>query len=205
MADMGAEIYPVACRIDTLVRTTKETDKVEICPIFETDRTHLGLEKLSGFPVDIVYGAWARLLRSYVHRDTVSFGLLSTSGDEGVRSIRDVRSFSIKVDRAQICQYYAISERTWGEWLPDACQDISSRAVEQTPINTAVLVDLDQQDSRPQRGDKYIASEMSECVSRCILLNLFSFKPFWSGTAKPMAFGELDSILCYPSTFLPIA
>ncbi|KAL9016753.1 MAG: hypothetical protein Q9185_005927 [Variospora sp. 1 TL-2023] len=161
---MGAEIYPVACRIDTLVRTIKETDKVEICPIFETDRTHLGLEKLSGFPIDIVYGAWARLLRSYVHRDTVSFGLLSTSGDEGVRSIRDVRSFSIKVDRAQICQYYAISERTWGEWLPDACQDVSSRAVEQTPINTAVLVDLDQQDSRPQRVDKYIASEMSESL-----------------------------------------
>ncbi|KAI4116833.1 MAG: hypothetical protein LQ345_002803 [Seirophora villosa] len=164
MASMRAELSPVACRIETLVRASKETDKVDVVAIFESDHIHHGLKKLSSLPVDIVYGAWARLLRSYLRRDTVSFGLLSSSGDESGRGIRDVRNFSGEVDYAQICQYHAISERTWGEWLPDACQDISRRAVEQTPINTAVLVTSDKQVSRLGRVNKYTGSELSECL-----------------------------------------
>lgn len=174
MASMRADLYPVACRIETLVRASKETDKVDAVPVFENDQIHCGLEKISSLPVDVVYGAWARLLRSYLRRDTVSFGLLSSSGDESGRGIRDARNFSSEVDHAQICQYHAISERTWGEWLPDTCQDISRRAVEQTPINTAVLLTSDKQVSRLGRVNKYTGSELSECVRRCIPLNNFS-------------------------------
>ncbi|KAL8960178.1 MAG: hypothetical protein Q9193_003071 [Seirophora villosa] len=165
-ASMRAELSPIACRIETLVRAGKETDKVDVVPIFESDHIHHGLKKLSSLPVDIVYGAWARLLRSYLRRDTVSFGLLSSSGDESGHGIRDARNFSSEVDYAQICQYQAISERTWEDWLPDACQNISRRAVEQTPINTAILVTSDKQVSRLGRVNKYTGSELSECPFR---------------------------------------
>ncbi|KAL8833240.1 MAG: hypothetical protein Q9170_004404, partial [Blastenia crenularia] len=136
MADKN-NFFSVACRIDTLVRSASKTDKAENISIFQDDQFPLSFDKLSSLPIDLVYGTWAKLLHSYVYKDTISFGLLSTSEDEDAR---DMRESSFRYDTARICQYHDFSERNWGEWSPDAYRDISRKTLEETQINTAICL-----------------------------------------------------------------
>ncbi|KAI4171223.1 MAG: hypothetical protein LQ343_004429 [Gyalolechia ehrenbergii] len=154
MANQKPTFSAEACRIETSVRARIETGRIEHVQIFKRDQIPLGYEKLSSLSVNVVHGAWAKLLRSYVYSDTISFGTLRTSQDDGAGGILGRNRFSIEFDDARICQYHDISERKWGEWLPDVYQDISRHGFDETQINTAVHLWAAQRDLRAERGEK---------------------------------------------------
>ena len=132
----------MSCRLQTSVRTCTEKDQLDVHPIFDQGQVPVGVEKLSSLPVDFVHLAWALLLRSYVFSDAVSFGLFVTSQDEISQEIPHDHATtlkpSVRVEKFLVCRYHAISERKWGDWVPDAHQDLSKKEVEDIKINTAV-------------------------------------------------------------------
>lgn len=163
----GAAFLPVACRIETLVRASTTTDKIENISIFEDKQAPLGLGRLSSLPVDVVHGAWAKLLRSYVCSDTVTFALLLSSHDEGARGMRNMRKLSTAVDDARLCQYHDVSERKWGEWLPDAYQDSVGEGIEELQINTAVHFWVAEEDFSPREPEECTGGGLAQWVSLC--------------------------------------
>lgn len=166
MAYQKPAFSPEACRLETSARSAIETDKIEGIQIFKHDRAAGEREKLLGVSVDVVYAAWAKLLRSYVYSDTISFGTLLSSDDDAVQAVRDKSNgFLTQVDSAQICQYHNILERQWGEWLPDVYQDIFKYRFKETQINTAVHLWVESQDSSAQRREKCIGGALAQCVS----------------------------------------
>lgn len=175
MANQKPTFSAEACRIETSVRARIETGRIEHVQIFKRDQIPLGYEKLSSLSVNVVHGAWAKLLRSYVYSDTISFGTLRTSQDDGAGGILGRNRFSIEFDDARICQYHDISERKWGEWLPDVYQDISRHGFDETQINTAVHLWAAQRDLRAERGEKNTGAALAQCVSRRFLGQLSSF------------------------------
>lgn len=167
MANKNAVFSSVACRIEPSVRAVSESASTESIPIFDHDEVPPGFETLSNLSVEVVYCAWAIVLRSYVFNETVSFGLLSSSRDEGAGRIRKIHDVSAEVEDARICQYQAISERQWGEWLPDAYQDTTKKGFEETQINTAVCLWGAERSFRPQPLGKHVGRDLAQFVSRC--------------------------------------
>ena len=142
MENQDAAFISIACRLQTSVTPCTEIGQVDVHPVFDEDRVPVGVEKLSSLPVDFVHLAWALLLRSYVFSDTVSFGLFFTSPDEVPHEILHDHATTLKplvgVKKALVCRYHAVSERKWGDWVPDAHQDLSQKGIEDIQINTAV-------------------------------------------------------------------
>lgn len=165
MGNQNAPFFPVACRLETLVRNSTTTDEIENTPIFEHGQIPFEFGRLSSLPIDAVHGAWAKLLRSYVCSDTVSFGLLLSSHDEGARGIRNMHKLSTEVDDARLCQYHAVSERKWGEWLPDAYQDNLGEGTEELQINTAVHFWVAEETFTPREADECTGGGLAKWVS----------------------------------------
>ncbi|KAL8752806.1 MAG: hypothetical protein Q9184_005621, partial [Pyrenodesmia sp. 2 TL-2023] len=172
MGNQNAAFFPVACRLETLVRSSASPDQTENTLIFEHVRVPFGFERLSSLPVDVVHGAWAKLLRSYVCSDTVSFWLLLSSHDEGAQGIRDMHKLSTVVDDARLCQYHAVSERKWGEWLPDAYQDSLGEGTEELQINTAVHFWVAEEHFTPREADQCTGDSLTQWLD--VVLNVGS-------------------------------
>lgn len=130
-----------SCRLQTSV-TPSEKEQLDVHPVFDQGQIPVGLEKFSSLPVDFVHFAWALLLRSYVFSDAVSFGLFFASQEELSHEIPQDHATSLKpnvrAEKVLLCRYHAISERKWGNWAPDAHQDLSKIEIENIQINTAV-------------------------------------------------------------------
>ena len=130
-----------SCRLQTSV-TASEKQQLDVHPVFDQGQTPIGYEKLSRLPVDFVHFAWALLLRSYIFSDAVSFGLFLTSQGELSRDIPHDRAIApklnVRVEKVLLCRYHAVSGRKWGDWVPDALQDLSKIGTEDIQINTAV-------------------------------------------------------------------
>ncbi|KAL8779759.1 MAG: hypothetical protein Q9213_006787 [Squamulea squamosa] len=169
MADKNAAFVPIPCHIETSVRAISGTDEIKQTPIFADNQVSLGFEELSSLSIDVVHGAWAILLRSYLFSDTISFGTLSGYQDEGTQGFRDMRDVSVEVEDARVCQYHAVSERNWGEWLPDVYKPISGETLQEIQINTAVQIWVAQQNFKSQRSRKYLASGLTQIPSRNVL------------------------------------
>ena len=130
-----------SCRLQTSV-TPSEKEQLDVHPVFDDGQLPVGFEKLSGLPVDFVHFAWALLLRSYVFSDAVSFGLFLTTQEELSHEIPQDHAtapkLNVRAEKVLLCRYHAISERKWGDWVPDAHQDLSKIETQDIQINTAV-------------------------------------------------------------------
>ncbi|KAL8773735.1 MAG: hypothetical protein Q9209_001503 [Squamulea sp. 1 TL-2023] len=171
MADKSAAFVPIPCHVETSVRAISGTDEIKRTPIIADDQISVGFE-VSSLPIDVVHGAWAILLRSYPFSDTISFGTLSGYQDEGTQGFRDMYDVSIEVEDARVCQYHAVSERNWGEWLTDVYKPISGETLQEIQINTAIQSWVEQRNLKPQRPRKYIASELTQIFD--VVLNVNS-------------------------------
>ncbi|KAL8711222.1 MAG: hypothetical protein Q9220_004367 [cf. Caloplaca sp. 1 TL-2023] len=137
-AQKDRDCFPVACRIETFINFELRADKAKSIPVFEDSQALSGFDTFANLPVDVVYGAWAKLLRSYVSCDTVSFGVLSSFRDKDMQDDCTERDPAIGVENARICLYHATSERRQNDWVPDGFQSISGRGFKEMQINTAI-------------------------------------------------------------------
>ena len=141
MENQDTTSISTSCRLQTFV-TPSENEQLDIHPVFDQGQIPVGFEKFSSLPVDFVHFAWALLLRSYVFSDAVSFGLFITSQEELSHDIphdhATASKLNVRVEKVLLCRYHAISERKWGDWVPDAHQDLSKIETSDIQINTAV-------------------------------------------------------------------
>lgn len=190
MADTSPAFSSEACRLETSARAKIQTDRIGNIHILKNDQIPADRGKFSGVSVDVVYGAWAKLLRSYVYSDTISFATLLSFDDDNAKGVCDKgNSFSIKVDDARIFQYHNTLERAWGEWLPDLYQDISSHGFQETQINTAVHLWAAPQDLGAQGRKKYTGDALAQCFD--VILSVGSID--W---ASNMALQYRSSKIC---------
>lgn len=137
MKKQDKAFMPIPCRLQTSIRPGTEISQVDTHPAFAYNQLPVDVvEKLSSLPVDVVHLAWAVLLRSYTFSDTVSFALFFSSQDQISHETPDEpRSDAQKVS---VCQYHVVSDRKWGDWIPDAHQDLSPNNIEDIQTNTAI-------------------------------------------------------------------
>lgn len=175
---MNMAFISTPCRLQTSVTEVTDTKQIDVHPVLAHNQIPVGLtEKLSNLPVNVVSLAWAVLLRSYVFSDTVSFALFSSSQDEVLHHSQHKHAPVLKSraegQKASVCQYYVGSDRKWGDWSPDANQDLSFEAIENMQINTAIRQwtsgDLEHHQSLYPRSEGSILCVSTDFFSRTLI------------------------------------